>query len=95
MDLIHATYLFSIELAFLCYFASLLRETRFGGCHGNGEIATQARPNGIHQKKKKKKRQSKTNPFYYQISTAILFGASIVLPSVSGIYGAPSVCLES
>lgn len=44
---------------------------------------------------KKKKRQSKTDPFYYQIIAAILFGVSIVLPYVSGIYGVPSVCLES
>lgn len=55
MDLIHATYLFLLELGFLCYFDLLLLETRFGGCHGNGEITVQARPNGIHKKKKKGK----------------------------------------
>lgn len=92
IDLIHATYLFLLELGFLCYFALLLLETRFGGCHGNGEITTQTRPNGMHTHKKKK--QSKNNPFYYQIITAFLFVISIVLPYGSGIYGVPSVCLE-
>lgn len=68
MDLIHATYLFLIELGFLCCSALLLLETRFGGCHGNGEITTQARPNGIHQKKKKKERKKvKAKPIHFII----------------------------
>lgn len=78
-------------------FALLLLETRFGGCLGNGEITTQARSTGIHQKKEKRDREraeSKTNPFYYQIIPVVLLGLSIVLPYGSGIYGVPSVCLE-
>lgn len=98
MDLIHATYLFLLDLALLCIslLALLLLETRFGGCLGNSEITTQARPTGIHQKERerKKKGKSKINPFYYQIIPAILLGFSIVFIYKSGIYGVPSVCLN-
>ena len=54
MDLIHATYLFLLDLELLCI-SLLLLETRFGGCLGNSEITTQARPPGIYQKRKREK----------------------------------------
>lgn len=82
----------------LYFFALLLLETRFGGCLGNSEITTQARPTGIHQKKKKEKREkkgkSKINPFYYQIIPVVLPGFSIVFIYRLGIYGVPSMCLN-
>lgn len=68
----------------LCFFALLLLETRFGGCRGNGEITTQARPNVIHQKKIEKKknereRKGKAKLIHFIIRWSQLFCLALAL----------------